>query len=459
MTPRTSTFELYIPTQGIGDIKAALSQITGLDAGEIPHPLQRRRRRLRRAQRSLSGVSRGDAGRQAHRQAGALDRHALGDDFRRSSRRGGRSDRRARARRARGSFWRCASQWLVNLGAYCSSAGALINTVAAPTSSATSLYKVPAVHGRHRLVFTNTTPITAYRGAGRPNVAYLWERLVEEAAVATRDRLRSSCAGAICLRKDAFPMKTPTGSHLRQRRSGAAAGYGARRRRTGTASKARREAAKQERQAARHRACDVSRAVRRRRQGADRDRVESDGRLSMFSQRRSVGAGPRDRVAGARREGSRLARGPDRAALQRRRDAEAHRHRHVRIALADQPRRRADERRQGDRREGQGACGAPSSRSRRTTSRSTNGIYRVAGTDLSISIRTLIEKKWGEAAASARHQHDASTSRPRFRAARTSPRSRSIRTPAHRRSSTTSRPTTAATSSITRSWRASSTAD
>jgi carbon-monoxide dehydrogenase large subunit len=33
--------------------------------------------------------------------------------------------------------------------------------------------------------FTNTTPTTAYRGAGRPNVAYLWERLVERAAEVT----------------------------------------------------------------------------------------------------------------------------------------------------------------------------------------------------------------------------------------------------------------------------------
>ena len=37
----------------------------------------------------------------------------------------------------------------------------------------------------HQLVFTNTTPTTAYRGAGRPNVSYLAERLVDEAARVT----------------------------------------------------------------------------------------------------------------------------------------------------------------------------------------------------------------------------------------------------------------------------------
>jgi carbon-monoxide dehydrogenase large subunit len=111
----------------------------------------------------------------------------------------------------RGRFLALRVEWLVNLGAFASNAGPLINTVAAPTSSAVSLYNVGAIHGRHRLVFTNTTPTTAYRGAGRPNVAYLWERLVEEAAAATgidpvEIRRRN------VLRKDAFPLKTLTGS-------------------------------------------------------------------------------------------------------------------------------------------------------------------------------------------------------------------------------------------------------
>jgi carbon-monoxide dehydrogenase large subunit len=112
---------------------------------------------------------------------------------------------------ARGKFLALRVEWLVNLGAFSSNAGPLINTVAAPTSSAMSLYKIGALHGRHRLVFTNTTPTTAYRGAGRPNVAYLWERLVEEAALVTG-------INPVTLRrrniqkKDAFPLKTLTGS-------------------------------------------------------------------------------------------------------------------------------------------------------------------------------------------------------------------------------------------------------
>lgn len=113
---------------------------------------------------------------------------------------------------ADGRFIALRVEWLVNLGAFCSNAGPLINTIAAPTSSAISLYNVAAIHGRHRLIFTNTTPTTAYRGAGRPNVAYLWERLVEEAAAATGiDAV--ALRRRNLLRKDMFPLRTPTNSN------------------------------------------------------------------------------------------------------------------------------------------------------------------------------------------------------------------------------------------------------
>ena len=64
-------------------------------------------------------------------------------------------------------------------------AGPFIYTAASPTTMAVNAYKTPAFYGLNRLVFTNTTPTTAYRGAGRPNVAYLVERLVDEAARVT----------------------------------------------------------------------------------------------------------------------------------------------------------------------------------------------------------------------------------------------------------------------------------
>jgi carbon-monoxide dehydrogenase large subunit len=110
-----------------------------------------------------------------------------------------------------GSFLAMRVEWLVDLGAYCSNAGPYINTAASPTLMAVNAYRTPACHGLNRLVFTNTTPTTAYRGAGRPSVAYLVERLVEEAARVTGiDRIELRRRNL--LSADAFPYKTPTGS-------------------------------------------------------------------------------------------------------------------------------------------------------------------------------------------------------------------------------------------------------
>ncbi|MCO5131007.1 MAG: xanthine dehydrogenase family protein molybdopterin-binding subunit [Xanthobacteraceae bacterium] len=44
------------------------------------------------------------------------------------------------------------------------------------------LYDIQAFHCRIRTVFTNTVPVDAYRGAGRPEAAYVVERLVDAAA-------------------------------------------------------------------------------------------------------------------------------------------------------------------------------------------------------------------------------------------------------------------------------------
>jgi carbon-monoxide dehydrogenase large subunit len=100
--------------------------------------------------------------------------------------------------------------WICNLGAYATQAGPMINTVN-PAMHAINAYDIRALYGRNKLAYTNTTPTTAYRGAGRPNVTYLVERLVDEAA-------RQSGIDPIELRRrnlipaSAHPYKTPTGS-------------------------------------------------------------------------------------------------------------------------------------------------------------------------------------------------------------------------------------------------------
>ena len=68
-----------------------------------------------------------------------------------------------------------------DLGAYAGGFGSFIATRNV-TVTAGGVYRIPAIYVRSRLVFTNTVPVSAYRGAGRPDIAYAIERLVDLAA-------------------------------------------------------------------------------------------------------------------------------------------------------------------------------------------------------------------------------------------------------------------------------------
>ena len=70
---------------------------------------------------------------------------------------------------------------VANLGAYLSSGGPGSSTNA-PANAMGSGYVIPAVFMDVHGVFTNTLPIEAYRGAGKPEVNYMIERLVDLAA-------------------------------------------------------------------------------------------------------------------------------------------------------------------------------------------------------------------------------------------------------------------------------------
>jgi carbon-monoxide dehydrogenase large subunit len=109
-----------------------------------------------------------------------------------------------------GTFLAVRYHWIADLGAYPTPVAGFINTLAS-TSQAVNLYRIPAVYGLHRLVVTNTTPTTTYRGATRPNVSYITERLVAEASRVTgidpvEIRRRNVLA------KEQFPYKTPLGT-------------------------------------------------------------------------------------------------------------------------------------------------------------------------------------------------------------------------------------------------------
>src|SRR6267142_110086 len=70
---------------------------------------------------------------------------------------------------------------LANLGAYLAPTGPFINTIGI-VNCLSGVYDVPAAYARIRLALTNTAPMAAYRGAGRPIMSYALERLIEHAA-------------------------------------------------------------------------------------------------------------------------------------------------------------------------------------------------------------------------------------------------------------------------------------
>jgi len=94
-----------------------------------------------------------------------------------------------------------------NMGAYLSNFGPFIPQLTWFVLS--SVYSIPAITLQVREVLTNTVPVDAYRGAGRPEGIYLVERVVDVAA-----REIGIAPDEICHRNfiDTFPYLTPVES-------------------------------------------------------------------------------------------------------------------------------------------------------------------------------------------------------------------------------------------------------
>lgn len=96
-----------------------------------------------------------------------------------------------------------------DLGAWVTPVGAHIN-VHNPLQTLTGVYRVPAAAFEPTLHFTNAVPTGPYRGAGRPDIALLVERLVDEAARVTGiDRI--ALRKRNCVPKTGFPYTTAVG--------------------------------------------------------------------------------------------------------------------------------------------------------------------------------------------------------------------------------------------------------
>ena len=80
-----------------------------------------------------------------------------------------------------GKFLAMRVKTTANIGAYLSTFASCVPTILYATLLS-GQYTTPLIHCEVTAVFTNTAPVDAYRGAGRPEAAYVVERLVETAA-------------------------------------------------------------------------------------------------------------------------------------------------------------------------------------------------------------------------------------------------------------------------------------
>ncbi len=106
-----------------------------------------------------------------------------------------------------GTFRALRVRTLANLGAYLSTFGPAIPTWLHATLLS-GPYVIPAIDAEVKAIFTNTVPVDAVRGAGRPEATYLLERLVDKAARELGiDRIAIRRKNFI--RPDQFPYLTP----------------------------------------------------------------------------------------------------------------------------------------------------------------------------------------------------------------------------------------------------------
>ena len=108
----------------------------------------------------------------------------------------------------KGRFLALALDIIADMGAYLSCYAPYIPWLGA--GMATGAYDIPAAHVRLRAAYTNTVPVDAYRGAGRPEASYLIERLVDKAA-RELDIAPDTLRRRNLIKPKAMPYTTPTG--------------------------------------------------------------------------------------------------------------------------------------------------------------------------------------------------------------------------------------------------------
>jgi aerobic carbon-monoxide dehydrogenase large subunit len=108
----------------------------------------------------------------------------------------------------KGRFLALSLDIVADMGAYLSCYAPYIPWLGA--GMATGAYDIPAAHVRLRAAYTNTVPVDAYRGAGRPEASYLIERLIDTAA-RDLDTAPDALRRKNLIKPKALPYTTPTG--------------------------------------------------------------------------------------------------------------------------------------------------------------------------------------------------------------------------------------------------------
>lgn len=108
-----------------------------------------------------------------------------------------------------GKFLAVRMETIGGVGAYGSQFGPAIPTLAA-VGMHVGVYDIPVQYNHVQCVLTNTTPVDAYRGAGRPEASYIIERLVDAAAselnIAADDLRKRNFVGP-----EKMPYESPSG--------------------------------------------------------------------------------------------------------------------------------------------------------------------------------------------------------------------------------------------------------
>src|SRR5476649_1692605 len=109
-----------------------------------------------------------------------------------------------------GRFLAVSLKGYANIGGYLSNVGAAMGALGV-TRNLAAIYRTPLIEVETKVCFTHTSPIGAYRGAGRPEANYFMERLIAAAA-------REMGIGQVEMRKrnhikpEEMPYKTASGT-------------------------------------------------------------------------------------------------------------------------------------------------------------------------------------------------------------------------------------------------------